>query len=159
MSAVRAASSSGVVGTLRCVERCCPRTRQARRSETPSAAITCSTQARRREGLTSFPLPPLSGSASPPSGQRPPDANAHFPLPVLSSDGPGHPSGHQTPYDTDITSPPSRRSREPRPRPTFPVSSTAQPAAISRQSLQPHAPFRHLIVLQMAKNHTSRRTT
>src|SRR4051812_7717322 len=34
MSAVRAASSSGVVGILRCVDRCWPRTRHAKRSDT-----------------------------------------------------------------------------------------------------------------------------
>src|SRR5918997_2233573 len=50
IAAVSAASSSGLVGVLRCVERCCPRTRQARRSGTPSSATTCSTQARRRAG-------------------------------------------------------------------------------------------------------------
>ena len=39
--------------------RCCPSTRQARRSETPSRSRTWSMHWRRREGLTSFPgLPP-----------------------------------------------------------------------------------------------------
>ena len=36
MSAVRAASSLGVVGILRCVDRCCPKARHARLSEMPS---------------------------------------------------------------------------------------------------------------------------
>src|SRR4029077_14908538 len=51
ISAVSPASSSGGLGGLRCVQRCWPRTRQARLSGTPSAATTCSTQARRRAGL------------------------------------------------------------------------------------------------------------
>src|SRR3954452_16550962 len=51
MAALSAISSLGVVGSLRCVERCWPRTWQARLSGTPSSAITCSTQARRRAGL------------------------------------------------------------------------------------------------------------
>ena len=38
-SAVKAASSA-LVGTLRCVHRCCPRTRHARPSETPSSVTT-----------------------------------------------------------------------------------------------------------------------
>src|SRR3954469_10563700 len=55
-SAVSASSSSPPRGTLRCVERCWPSALQARRSETLSASITCSTQARRRAGLeTSSP--------------------------------------------------------------------------------------------------------
>ena len=40
MSAVSAASSSGVVGRLRCVDWCWPKTRQASRSGTPSLATT-----------------------------------------------------------------------------------------------------------------------
>jgi hypothetical protein len=33
-------SLQGVFGTLRCVDRCCLRTWQARRSETPNSAFT-----------------------------------------------------------------------------------------------------------------------
>ena len=51
MSAVSASSSARPWGTLRCVERCCPRTRQARRSETWSFRLACSMQRRRRAGL------------------------------------------------------------------------------------------------------------
>jgi hypothetical protein len=54
-------------GGLRCVERCWPSTAQARRSETDSSRRTCSMQARRRAGLSSFPGPPPSGSAYPAS--------------------------------------------------------------------------------------------
>ena len=55
MSAVSRSSSSRPRGGLRCVERCCPSTAQARRSETDSSRRTCSMQARRRAGLSSFP--------------------------------------------------------------------------------------------------------
>jgi hypothetical protein len=45
--------------------RRCPRTRHARRSETPCSATTRSMPARRRTGLTGLPRPPPSGSARP----------------------------------------------------------------------------------------------
>ena len=57
---------------LRCVERCWPSTRQAKRSDTPNASLARSTQARRRAGLKSFPTQPPSGSASQASDQTPP---------------------------------------------------------------------------------------
>src|SRR3954469_8914101 len=57
-------------GGLRCVERCCPSTAQARRSERESSRRTCSMQARRRAGLSSFPGPPPSGSACPASDRQ-----------------------------------------------------------------------------------------
>jgi transposase len=52
MSAVSAAPSSGVLAILRCVERCWPSTRQAKRSDTPNASLIRSTQWRRRAGLS-----------------------------------------------------------------------------------------------------------
>ena len=61
ISAVRRCSSSRPRGTLRCVERCSPSAKQARRSETCSCARTCSMQRRRRAGLRSFPEPPPPG--------------------------------------------------------------------------------------------------
>ena len=56
MSSVRAASSPGVVGGLRCVARGCPKTLQANRSDTASLLTVCRTQSRRRAGLRSFPM-------------------------------------------------------------------------------------------------------
>ena len=61
MSAVSRASSSGIRGAFRCVDRCCPSTAQALRSDTPRRRATRSTQARRRPGLTIFPRRPPSG--------------------------------------------------------------------------------------------------
>ncbi len=58
IACVSAASSSGLRATLRCVERCWSSTLQARRCETPSAAVTWSTAARRRAAPASFPTPP-----------------------------------------------------------------------------------------------------
>ena len=52
MSAVGRSSSSRPRGALRRVERCWPGAAQARRPETDSVRRTCSTQARRRAGLT-----------------------------------------------------------------------------------------------------------
>ena len=56
MSAVSAASSARPLGALRCVDRCCPRTRHASRSDTPNMRTVWSMQRRRRAGLTSFPM-------------------------------------------------------------------------------------------------------
>jgi hypothetical protein len=65
MSAVSRSSSSRPRGTRRCVERCCPSARQTRRSDSFRVDRTCSMQARRRAGLTSFPKRPPSRSACP----------------------------------------------------------------------------------------------
>lgn len=73
-----------LVGTLRCVERCCPRTRHARRSDTLNFAMTCSTQARRRAGQVSFPKLPLSESASQASDPTRPCEAARSPAPAPS---------------------------------------------------------------------------
>jgi hypothetical protein len=73
MAAVRAASSSTTMAHLRCVERCCPRIWQAKRSDTSCSATTSSTQARRRAGFRLFPKLPPSGLTSPKSGRRSPD--------------------------------------------------------------------------------------
>ena len=54
MSVVNASSSGRLCGFLRWVERCWPRTLQAKRSETENFTMTWSTQRRRREGLRSF---------------------------------------------------------------------------------------------------------
>src|SRR5690606_26190409 len=53
MSAVNASSSGRLCGFLRWVERCWPRTLQAKRSETENFATKWATQRRRREGLRS----------------------------------------------------------------------------------------------------------
>src|SRR3569833_456809 len=50
MSVVNASSSGRPCGFLRWVERCWPRTLQAKRSETENCTMTWSTQRRRREG-------------------------------------------------------------------------------------------------------------
>ena len=55
ISSVRRSSSARPCGTFLCVERCCPKARQARRSDTPSSCRTWSMHLRRREGLRSFP--------------------------------------------------------------------------------------------------------
>lgn len=52
---------AGTCGIFRCVERCCPSTRQANRSEIRNFCLTCSMQARRRAGLRSFPRQPPAG--------------------------------------------------------------------------------------------------
>jgi len=54
MSAVSASSSARPRGTFRRVDRCCPNTRQANRSETRNFRLTWLTQARRRAGLRTF---------------------------------------------------------------------------------------------------------
>ena len=76
ISATKCSSSGRPTGTLRCVERCCFRTRQARRSETFSSLRTRSMHARRRAGLRSFPLLFPSGSACRASDQKQPCAAA-----------------------------------------------------------------------------------
>jgi hypothetical protein len=48
-------SSSICFGSYLCVARHCPRTRQARRSDTPKYSMAFSTISLRRAGLTSFP--------------------------------------------------------------------------------------------------------
>jgi hypothetical protein len=61
-------SSSAVVGSLRCVARGCPSTRQANLSDTPSFVTALFTQSRRRAGLRSFPprlLRPFSHQSAP----------------------------------------------------------------------------------------------
>ncbi len=64
MSRVNDSSSSRNFNVLRCVGLGWLTTRQALRSDTPgSTCWTRSTHFRRREGLRSFPLPLLSGSA------------------------------------------------------------------------------------------------
>ncbi len=40
MSAVKDSSSSGVIGILRCVDRCCPSAKHARLCGTPSSVTT-----------------------------------------------------------------------------------------------------------------------
>jgi len=49
-----------VGAALRCVDRCWPSVRQARRSDTPSSWRTWSMHLWRREGLRSFPVQPQS---------------------------------------------------------------------------------------------------
>jgi len=61
----RRGSSSGTCRLRRCVFRCCPSTRHARRSlsrSRPRASLTCSTARRRFAGLRSFPMQPLEES-------------------------------------------------------------------------------------------------
>jgi hypothetical protein len=48
-------------GILRCVDRCWPSAAQARRSEIDRDCRTCAMHARRRAGLSSFPVLPPSG--------------------------------------------------------------------------------------------------
>ena len=57
LSGTRRSSSSRPRGIRRWVERCCPSTQQARRSEIPSRPRAWSMHWRRREGLRSFPVP------------------------------------------------------------------------------------------------------
>ena len=96
IAAVRAASSARPVGFLRCVDRCWPRTRQARRSETPSSSTTRSTHWRRREGLRSFPVQPHAGSWRQASGRRPPCEGARSPSQDPSAASLDRPSARHT---------------------------------------------------------------
>ena len=66
-----------MIGWYRCDVRDCPRTRQARRSETGYFSRTCCTHRLRRSGLTSFPPQPLSISACPASTRRPRASTGH----------------------------------------------------------------------------------
>ena len=63
--------SSRRCGILRCVERCWPSAAQARRSDTRSPLRICSMLARRRAGLSNFPVQPPAGSACPGSDPTP----------------------------------------------------------------------------------------
>ena len=65
-------------GTRRCVERCCPSTRQTRRSDNFNPDRTWSMQARRRAGLRSFPLQPPQGSFCPRLDRRQRGASRAF---------------------------------------------------------------------------------
>ena len=56
MSSIKACSSSDPLGRRLCVGRCCPSTRQTRRSDCFSSDRTCSMQARRRAGFRNFPM-------------------------------------------------------------------------------------------------------
>src|SRR3954447_15930828 len=134
MSDVSAASSSAVPGALRCVERCCPSTRHAKRSETSSLAATCSTHARRRAALRSFPRRLPSAPASPASAQPQPSATGHSPAPEPSGASPGPALARHTPCATYSRSAPSPRSPEPPPPPACPVPSAPQPAPACRRS-------------------------
>ncbi len=64
---------------------------QIRSPETPSVDRTCTTLARRRAGLSSFPQVPLSGSACPASDQTPPCEGGCSPSPAPSGASPGRP--------------------------------------------------------------------
>jgi hypothetical protein len=111
------------------VERCCPSTRQARRSDTPSAAVTCPMQARRRAGLSRFPKPPLSGSACPASARPPPSAAARSHARAPSAAAPGRSSDHPIHAASGSSSAPSPRSPSPH-RPRYrPSPSAPQPRA------------------------------
>jgi hypothetical protein len=83
------------------------------RSGTPKAPVTCTTAARRRAALRSFPRQLPSGSASPTSDQRPPGADAHSPAPATSGASPDPASGRHTQTANDSRLPPSPRSPEP----------------------------------------------
>ena len=72
-------SSSRPRGIRRWVERCCPSTRHARRSEIPSRSRTWSMDWRRREGLKSFPGRPPPVSACPASDRKPHGVAARSP--------------------------------------------------------------------------------
>ena len=136
MSAVSAASSPGLVGFLRCVDRCCPKTRHASRSETPCLATTSSTHARRRVGLRSFPVRFPLKSTSRLSDRRPLDEADCFRLPALSGASLDRPSGRRILTATGNMSLPSRLSIKWLLQPTGPVLSILPPAATWRQSLQ-----------------------
>src|SRR4051794_30068783 len=139
ISAVSAASSSGLVGGLRCVERCCPKTRQARRSGTPSSATTCSTQARRRAGLRSFPAQPRLRSSCRGSDRIPRAAAGCSQPQALSGLCPVPLSARRTPSASGSRSPPSPRSPGPPRPPVDPVLSAPQPAVAWPRSPRPCA--------------------
>jgi len=106
-------SSSRMIGRRRCVERGCPITAHARRSETGSLERTCSTQSRRREGLSiratqpwGCPLKPPSGSAGRASVQTVSCAGARSPAPGPSAAWPGRVSSRRSPAATGNSSVP-----------------------------------------------------
>jgi hypothetical protein len=87
---VDAAPSPAPRGRFCCVDRCWPRTRQAKRSETPRLDIICSTQRLRRASLSSFPRQPPSAPPSRVSGPRPPSAAARSPARSGQCPGPSY---------------------------------------------------------------------
>src|SRR5215212_3523874 len=97
LSAVSRSSSSRPRGALRCVERCWPSAAQVRRSDTPIVCTMCSTQARRRAGLRSFPARPPPGSACPRSGPRRRGASVRSPPPAPSAAPPARTSAPELP--------------------------------------------------------------
>ena len=109
MSLVRACSSSRTSGSWRWVERDCPSTLHARRSETPKVSLMCWMHRRRRAGLRSFPqLPPLVSGC--PGSVRPLPASAGCSrFPVASGAGPGQPGDHRTRPSSGRRSAPRRR--------------------------------------------------
>ena len=166
MSAVSAASSSGLVGFLRCVDRCCPRTRQASRSETPCLATTSSTHARRRAGLRSFtgaalrvPLLLPLGSTSQSLDQRPLDVTDCSRPQAPSGASPDRPSSHRTQTVICNMLLPSPLSIGSLPKPAGLVPLKPQPAATWRQSLQAYVSSCSFSVLHRLKSHTSGRIT
>src|ERR1700689_373203 len=100
-------SSFGGEALRRWVDRHCPRTRQARRSDTSNARRTCSTTCRRRDGLSSFPRMPLSESRYPEPDRRPASSSEHFLSPALSNASPDSLGARHTPSASDSRSPPS----------------------------------------------------
>ena len=79
MSATSRSSSARPLGRWRCVDRCWPSTRHARRSEIPRLSRTSTMHMRRRAGLRSFPWRPPPGETCPGSRQRLLCEGAHTP--------------------------------------------------------------------------------
>lgn len=64
MAVVSASSSTRPCGIFSCVDRCCPSTREANRSEIRNLCLRCCMRRRRRAGLRSFPVQPQLVSAA-----------------------------------------------------------------------------------------------
>src|SRR5690606_29605854 len=136
MSSVSCCSSSRPRGIRRCVERCCPSTRHTRRSDTRFGRTerTWSMQARRREGLRSFPAQPPSGSACPASDRPPPCEAVRSPSGDPSTAEAGHGSCRHIACATGRTSVRKRRSGERHPPSPCLGRAKPQPAEASCRS-------------------------
>ena len=101
-----AGASSARCGTSCCVARHCPTTRQARRSDTRSTAMTCTTASRRWAGLRSFPLPPPLRWPCPTTEPRRASSSARALAPDSSTPSPGPRGGRHTRASSDRRSAP-----------------------------------------------------
>ena len=112
ISATNRASSLGICLSLRWVDRACPSTWQARRSETrsaPNLSLTHTTARLLFAGPRSFPRKLPSGSGCPKTDPPPASSTGHSPSPGTSNAWPDPVEDLRTPSATG-----SRSARSPR---------------------------------------------